>query len=138
MILGVGTDIVDARRIERLIDAYGARFLRRIFTAGEIEKAMERSEARKGRVGTLAKRFAAKEACFKALEARVNGFSWQDVEVVNLPSGKPGILLRGGAQTALEQRVPLGMAAQIDLSLSDEYPYAQAFVVISATPGGAL
>ena len=131
MILGVGSDLIDVRRIERTIDRHGERFLARIFTATERAKA----DGRARRAETYAKRFAAKEACAKALGTGFRrGVFFRDMGVVNLPSGKPTLALTGGALARLEAITPAGFAAQIDLAITDEYPLAQAFVVISAVP----
>ena len=129
MILGIGSDIVDVRRIERVIERHGERFLSRIYT--EAERA--RAERRANRIDTYAKRFAAKEACAKALGTGFRqGVFFRDMGVVNLPSGKPTMVLTGGALRRLAALTPPGYEAQIDLALTDEYPLAQAFVVISA------
>ena len=131
MILGIGSDIVDVRRIERVIERHGERFLARVFTATERAKA----DARAKRVETYAKRFAAKEACAKALGTGLRaGVWWRDMGVVNLPSGRPTMKLTGGAAARLAKMTPAGMEARIDLTITDEYPLAQAFVVISAVP----
>jgi holo-[acyl-carrier protein] synthase len=129
MIIGIGSDLVDVRRIARVIERHGERFLARIFTETEREKA----ERRANRVETYAKRFAAKEACAKALGTGLNrGVFWRDMGVVNLASGRPTMRLTGGARTRLEAMTPKGYEARIDLTLTDEGPLAQAFVVISA------
>jgi holo-[acyl-carrier protein] synthase len=129
MILGIGTDLVDIRRIEQTIARHGERFITRIYT--EVERA--RAERRANRIDTYAKRFAAKEACAKALGTGFRkGVFFRDMGVVNLPSGKPTLRLTGGALARLEAITPAGYEAQIDLALTDEYPLAQAFVVISA------
>jgi holo-[acyl-carrier protein] synthase len=131
MILGIGTDIVDIKRIEETLARHGERFIRRIFT--EIEQA--KAERRANRVDTYAKRFAAKEACAKALGTGFrDGVFFRDLGVVNLPSGKPTMQLTGGALARLKAITPSGHEAVIDLAITDEYPYAQAFVVISARP----
>ncbi len=133
MIIGIGNDIIDIRRVERTLDRFGERFVQRIFT--DTERA--RSERRAGRVESYAKRFAAKEACSKALGTGFRrGVCWRDRGVVNLPSGKPTMELKGGAAKRLAELVPDGMAAQIDLTITDEPPIAQAFVIISAIPAG--
>ena len=130
MIIGIGTDLVDVRRIERVIERHGERFLARIFTDTEREKA----ERRANRIETYAKRFAAKEACAKALGTGLNrGVFWRDMGVVNLPSGRPTLQLTGGARERLEALTPRGYEARIDLTLTDEGPLAQAFVIISAS-----
>jgi len=129
MILGIGSDLVDIRRIEKVIARHGERFLNRIFT--DIERA--KAERRAARIDTYAKRFAAKEACSKALGTGFRrGVFFRDMGVVNLPSGRPTMQLTGGALAQLLRITPAGYEARIDLSLTDEYPIAQAFVVISA------
>ncbi len=131
MIIGIGTDMVDIRRIEQTIARHGDRFLNRIFT--ETERA--RADRRTNRVDTYAKRFAAKEACAKALGTGFRrGVFFRDLGVVNLPSGKPTLRLTGGALKRLEAITPRGYQTQIDLALTDEWPIAQAIVVISADP----
>ncbi len=131
MILGIGTDLVDIRRIEQTIARHGDRFINRIYT--ETERA--RAERRANRTDTYAKRFAAKEACAKALGTGFRrGVFFRDMGVVNLPSGKPTLRLTGGALKRLEAITPAGWEPQIGLALTDEYPLAQAFVVISAMP----
>src|SRR5580693_5502975 len=129
MILGIGSDISDVRRIAKVIDRHGERFIDRIFTPTERAKA----EKRRNRVETYAKRFAAKEACAKALGTGFRaGVWWRDMGVVNLPSGRPTLELTGGAKRRLEAITPAGYEARIDLTITDEGPMAQAFVVISA------
>ena len=129
MILGIGTDLIDIRRIEQTIARHGERFINRIYT--EAERA--RAERKANRIDTYAKRFAAKEACAKALGTGFRqGVFFRDMGVVNLPSGKPTLQLTGGALARLAAITPDGYEAQIDLALTDEYPLAQAFVVISA------
>jgi holo-[acyl-carrier protein] synthase len=131
MILGIGNDIIDIRRIERTLERYGRRFIDRVFT--EIEQ--RKSEGRRNRAASYAKRFAAKEACSKALGTGFrHGVFWRDLGVVNLKSGKPTLLLTGGAADRLAQITPKGMRAQIDVTLTDDYPQAQAIVIISAVP----
>jgi holo-[acyl-carrier protein] synthase len=133
MILGIGSDITDIRRIEKVIEKHGERFLMRIFT--DAERA--RAERRAKRFETYAKRFAAKEACAKALGTGIRrGVWWRDMGVVNLPSGRPTMRLTGGAAERLAKLTPPGHEARIDLTITDEYPLAQAFVVISAVPAG--
>ncbi len=133
MILGIGTDLVDIRRIERTLERHGDRFIARIFTATERALAQRRAN----RAETFAKRFAAKEACAKALGTGFRaGVFFRDLGVVNLPSGKPTMRLTGGALRRLEEITPDGHAVQIDLAITDEYPMAQAFVVISAVRTG--
>ncbi len=131
MILGIGNDIIDIRRVERTLERFGERFIERIFTATE----RARSERRAGRVESYAKRFAAKEACSKALGTGFRrGVYWRDMGVVNLASGKPTMELKGGAAKRLAELVPAGMTAQIDVTITDEPPIAQAIVIISAVP----
>jgi holo-[acyl-carrier protein] synthase len=131
MILGIGNDIIDARRVGKVIERHGERFLTRIFTETERAKA----ERRKNRVETYAKRFAAKEACSKALGTGIrSGVWWRDMGVVNLPSGRPTMQLTGGALKRLESITPPDHTAQIDLTITDDGPMAQAIVIISAVP----
>jgi holo-[acyl-carrier protein] synthase len=131
MILGIGSDLCDVRRIERVITRYGDRFVLRIFTPVERDKA----ERRATRIATYAKRFAAKEACAKALGTGFrNGVFWRDMGVINLASGRPTMQLTGGALARLKAMTPPGMAARIDVTITDEGPMAQALVVISAVP----
>ncbi|HXV22942.1 MAG TPA: holo-ACP synthase [Alphaproteobacteria bacterium] len=131
MILGIGSDIIDIRRIDRTLERFGRRFIDRVFTTVEQRK----SEARAGRAASYAKRFAAKEACAKALGTGFrDGVFWRDMGVVNLASGKPTMLLTGGAARRLLEITPRGMVAQIDLTITDEHPQAQAMVIISAIP----
>ncbi|QEX22769.1 holo-[acyl-carrier-protein] synthase [Hypericibacter adhaerens] len=134
MILGIGSDIIDIRRIERTLERYGERFLDRIYT--DIERT--KSDRRANRAASYAKRFAAKEACAKALGTGFSqGVFWRDLGVVNLPSGKPTMKLTGGAALRLAKITPPGMVAQIDLTITDDDPQAQAFVIISALPAGS-
>jgi len=129
LIIGIGSDLVDIRRIESSLERFGDRFIKRIFT--EIEQ--KRSEGRAARAASYAKRFAAKEACSKALGTGLRrGVFWRDMGVVNQKGGQPTIALTGGALARLNEITPVGMSAHIHLSLTDEYPLAQAFVVISA------
>ncbi len=131
MILGVGSDLCDIRRIQASLDRFGDRFPSRVFT--EVERA--RAERKGDPAASYAKRFAAKEACAKALGAGMRaGVFWRDMGVVNAPSGQPTLHLTGGAATRLAALTPPGMTAVIHLSLTDEPPYAQAFVVIEALP----
>jgi len=131
MILGLGNDIIDIRRIEATLDRYGERFLNRIFTDVEQQK----SERRRLRAASYAKRFAAKEACAKALGTGFrDGVFWRDMGVVNLPTGRPTMKLTGGAAQQLERLVPAGYEARIDLTITDDFPQAQAVVIISAEP----
>ena len=129
MILGIGSDLCDIRRIEDTLKRFGERFVRRCFT--EIEQA--KSDRRADRAGSYAKRFAAKEACSKALGTGIRGgVGWRDMGVVNLPSGQPSLALTGGAATRLSAMVPEGHEAVVHLTITDDYPIAQAFVVIEA------
>jgi holo-[acyl-carrier protein] synthase len=129
MIIGIGSDLIDIRRIEKTLDRYGKRFVQRVFT--EVEQ--RKSERRAQRAATYAKRFAAKEACAKALGTGLrSGVFWRDIGVVNLPGGQPTIQLTGGAAQRLRQITPVGMTAHISLSLTDDFPLAQAIVIISA------
>ena len=131
MILGTGNDLIDIRRIEKSLERFGDRFIQRIFTEKEIAK----SERRAQRAASYAKRFAAKEACSKALGTGLNqGVFWRDMGVSNLPSGKPTMALTGGAAERLKTMVPKGFVPRIDLTITDEYPLAQAYVIISAYP----
>lgn len=131
MILGLGNDLVDIRRIEKSLVRFGERFIQRVFTEAE----RTRSEGRATRVDSYAKRFAAKEACSKALGTGFRrGVFMRDMGVINLRSGKPTLALTGGALARLQAITPAGMTAQIDLTLTDEYPLAQAIVIISALP----
>jgi holo-[acyl-carrier protein] synthase len=131
MIIGIGNDIIDIRRVERTLERHGQRFVERIFT--EIEQ--RKSDGRANRAASYAKRFAAKEACSKALGTGFrDGVFWRDLGVVNLPSGKPTMALTGGAALRLAAITPQGMRAQIDLTITDDYPQAQAIVIISAIP----
>ena len=129
MILGIGNDIIDIRRVERTIERYGERFLERVFT--EIER--RKSDGRSMRAASYAKRFAAKEACAKALGTGFReGVFWRDMGVVNLPSGRPTLELKGGAARALARLTPEGHDVRIDLTITDDFPTAQAIVIISA------
>ena len=131
MILGIGSDLIDIRRIERTLERFGGRFTDRVFT--DTEK--RRSDGRATRAASYAKRFAAKEACSKALGTGLRkGVFWRDMGVANLPGGKPTLRLSGGALARLESLTPPGMVAQIDLTMTDDFPLAQAFVIISAVP----
>ena len=133
MILGVGSDICDIRRIESALARFGDRFLARVFTEDERRRADRRHGA--NRTGTYAKRFAAKEACAKALGTGMRrGVFWRDMGVVNLRSGQPTMALTGGAQARLLEMTPPGHRPVIHLSLTDDHPYAQAFVIIEALP----
>ena len=131
MILGLGSDLVDIRRIEKVLARHGDRFIQRIFTPVEVAKAEQRAT----QIDTYAKRFAAKEACSKALGTGFRkGVFFRDMGVVNLPSGRPTMSLTGGALARLKEITPAGLEARIDVSLTDEYPLAQAIVIISAAP----
>jgi len=133
VILGIGQDLVDIRRIARSIERHGARFTERIFTAAERARAERQGE--RSRAATYAKRFAAKEAAAKALGTGIaDGVFLRDLGVVNLPGGQPGLALSGGAAARLAAITPPGMAARLALTMTDEYPYASAIVVISAVP----
>ena len=131
MILGIGSDLIDIRRIDKTLGRWGDRFIERCFT--ETERL--RSEGRRERVASYAKRFAAKEACAKALGTGFRrGVFWRDMGVVNLPGGRPTMELTGGAARRLADLLPPGMTARIDVSITDEPPLAQVIVVISAVP----
>jgi holo-[acyl-carrier protein] synthase len=131
MIIGIGSDLIDVRRVAKVIERHGDRFLDRIFTAAERTRAERRAKS----VETYAKRFAAKEACSKALGTGIRaGVWWRDMGVVNLPSGRPTMQLTGGALARLVAITPAGYEARIDLTITDEGPMAQALVVISAVP----
>ena len=131
MILGVGNDLIDIRRIEKTLERYGDRFTLRVFT--EVERG--KSEGRRQRAASYAKRFAAKEACAKALGTGLShGVYWRDMGVVNLPSGRPTLKLTGGAAKVLKEMTPEGYEARIDLTLTDDFPLAAAIVIISGLP----
>lgn len=131
MIIGLGSDLIDIRRIEKTLERHGERFIARIYTETERRK----SEGRRLRAESYAKRFAAKEACSKALGTGFRrGVFWRDMGVVNLPSGKPTMALTGGALKRLGEITPDGFAANIDLTITDDFPLAQAVVIISAVP----
>jgi holo-[acyl-carrier protein] synthase len=131
VILGVGSDLIDITRIERTIARFGDRFLDRVFTREE----RQRSDRRANRAASYAKRYAAKEACSKALGTGFRrGVYWRDLGVVNLASGRPTLVLTGGALAQLKAMTPKGMSARIDLTLTDEPPLAQALVIITAVP----
>ena len=134
MILGLGNDLIDIRRIEKTLERFGERFIARVYT----EEERRKSDRRAQRAASYAKRFAAKEACAKALGTGVPraGVFWRDIGVVNLPSGKPTLALTDGALRRLERLTPPGMMAQIDVTITDDYPLAQAIVIISARPAG--
>jgi len=131
MIIGLGLDLCDIRRIERMLEKYGDRFPRRCFT--EIERA--KADGRKARAETYAKRFAAKEACAKALGSGIGqGVSWLDMGVINDEFGRPALVLTGGAAARLARITPYGCKARVHLTMTDEYPLAQAQVMIEALP----
>ncbi len=137
MILGIGSDLIDIRRIEKTLARFGDRFIARVFTDVEKAKAERRMGAGKSYAATFAKRYAAKEAASKALGTGFRqGVYWRDLGVVNLPSGKPTVRMTGGAARRLEAMIPEGMEAQVDLTITDEYPLAEATVIISAVPTG--
>jgi holo-[acyl-carrier protein] synthase len=132
MIIGLGNDLIDIRRVEKTIERFGERFLNRVFT--DIER--EKSDRRAQRAASYAKRFAAKEACAKALGTGFsNGVFWRDMGVVNLPSGRPTLALTGGAAAVLQGLTPEGYEVRIDLTITDDFPSAQAIVLISALKG---
>lgn len=134
MILGIGTDLCDIRRIEATIDKFGERFIDRIFT----ERERSYCDSKSARGSAYAKRFAAKEATAKALSGTNTGhLRWRDVEVINDPSGRPVVILQNQAVLRLENLTPEGLTAHIHLSLTDDYPYAQAFVICEAYPKSA-
>ena len=131
MILGIGNDLIDIRRIEKTLERFGGRFINRLYTDMEQKK----SERRHQRAASYAERFAAKEACSKALGTGLRqGVFWRDMGVINMPSGKPTMQLTNGALARLEKMTPEGMSAQIDLTITDDFPLAQAIVIISAVP----
>jgi pyridoxine 5'-phosphate synthase len=133
MIIGIGSDLIDIRRVAKVIERHGERFLDRIFTDAERAKAERRAKNQNMVVATYAKRFAAKEACSKALGTGIRqGVWWRDMGVINLPGGRPTMHLTGGALARLEELTPVGFEAKIDLSITDDWPLAQAFVIISA------
>ena len=136
MILGVGSDLIDIRRIEKAIERFGDRFLERIFTETERRRCERRGAIR---IASYARRFAAKEAAAKALGTGFRGgVFWRDLGVVNLPSGQPGMRMTGGALRRLEAITPPGMQARLDVSITDEPPLAQAVVIITALPAVPL
>lgn len=129
MIIGLGSDLIDIRRIERSLERHGDRFIERVFT----DEERRRSESRGARVASYAKRFAAKEACAKALGTGIaNGVFWRDMGVVNLAGGMPTIELTGGAARRLKAMLPDGMRGVVHVTITDDYPLAQAFVVLEA------
>ena len=128
MILGIGSDLIDITRVEKTLERFGERFTLRVFT--EIERA--KSDKRRLRAASYAKRFAAKEACSKALGTGFRkGVFWRDLGVINRPGGQPTMALTGGAAERLASMVPAGMAARIDVTITDDFPLAQAIVIIS-------
>jgi len=134
VILGIGSDLSDIRRIEQSLARFGERFTNRCFT--DVERT--RSERKPDRAASYAKRFAAKEACAKALGTGMRrGVFWRDMGVVNMRSGQPTMALTGGAAARLAEIMPAGHAAVIHLTLTDDHPYAQAFVIIEAVPDRA-
>ncbi|PHR62500.1 MAG: holo-ACP synthase [Robiginitomaculum sp.] len=131
MIIGIGSDLCDIRRIEKTLERFGRRFEQRVFTHVERKK----SDGRKNRAASYAKRFAAKEACSKALGTGMRfGVAWKEMGVINLPSGKPTLFLQGGSAKRLDDLTPNGHTAIIHVTITDDYPLAQAFVVIEALP----
>jgi len=131
MIIGIGSDLIDIRRVEKTLERFGERFVQRVFT----EQERARSDRRRLRAASYAKRFAAKEACSKALGTGIRmGVAWREMGVVNLPSGKPTMRLTGSAERRLMSLVPTGFSPRIDLTITDDDPLAQAFVVITAWP----
>ena len=131
MIIGIGSDLIDIRRIEKTLERHPERFIARVFT--DIER--DKSERRKERAASYAKRFAAKEACSKALGTGfARGVFWRDMGVVNLPGGKPTMALTGGAARRLEEMLPAGHQAFVHVTITDDFPLAQAFVIIEARP----
>lgn len=138
MILGLGNDLIDIRRIEKTLERFGDRFIERIFTDVEQAKANRRKGAGQAYAATYAKRYAAKEAASKALGTGFRqGVYWRDLGVVNLPSGKPTVHMTGGAAERLESMIPDGMEARVELTITDEYPLAEAMVIITAVPKSA-
>jgi holo-[acyl-carrier protein] synthase len=131
VIIGIGSDLIDIERVRQTIERFGDRFINRVYTPVEIARAERRAD----RIATYAKRFAAKEACAKALGTGLRkGVFWHDMGVVNLPGGRPSLALTGGAKARLDAITPAGMVVRIDLTITDEYPLAQAMVIISANP----
>ncbi|WP_407154530.1 holo-ACP synthase [Bradyrhizobium sp. STM 3557] len=137
MILGIGSDLIDIRRVAKVMERHGERFLARVFTEAERGKAARRAKNQNMVVATYAKRFAAKEACAKALGTGIRqGVWWRDMGVVNLPGGRPTMRLTGGALARLQALTPKGYEPRIDVSITDDWPLAQAFVIISAESAG--
>ncbi|MDE0801006.1 MAG: holo-ACP synthase [Rhodospirillaceae bacterium] len=135
MILGLGNDLIDIRRIEKTLQRFGDRFIERIYTDVEQAKANRRKGSGQAYAATYAKRYAAKEAASKALGTGFRqGVYWRDLGVINLPSGKPTVHMTGGAAERLESMIPEGMEARVELTITDEYPLAEALVIITAVP----
>ena len=131
MIIGIGSDLIDIRRIEKSLERHGQRFIQRIYTDAE----QQRAESRRDRAASYAKRFAAKEACAKALGCGIaNGVFWRDMGVVNDAGGRPALELSGGAAARLAGLLPPGHRGAVHLTMTDDYPLAQAFVIIEALP----
>jgi holo-[acyl-carrier protein] synthase len=131
MMIGMGSDLIDIRRIEKTLERFGDRFINRCYT--ELERT--KSDKRMNRAASYAKRYAAKEACSKALGTGFRkGVFWRDMGVINLPTGKPTMALTGGAAERLKEITPEGMTAQIELTITDEPPLAQAIIIITAQP----
>lgn len=138
MIIGMGSDLIDIRRIEKTLARFGRRFIDRIYTDAEQAKAERRKGAGQAYAATYAKRYAAKEAASKALGTGFRqGVYWRDLGVVNLPSGKPTVQMTGGAAERLQSMIPDGMEARVELTITDEYPLAEAIVIITAVPKGS-
>jgi holo-[acyl-carrier protein] synthase len=138
MILGLGNDLIDIRRIEKTLERFGDKFIQRIFTEVEQAKANRRKGAGQAYAATYAKRYAAKEAASKALGTGFRqGVYWRDLGVVNLPSGKPTVHMTGGAAERLASMIPEDMEARVELTITDEYPLAEAMVIITAVPKSA-
>jgi len=134
VIVGIGSDLADIRRIERTLERFGDRFVQRVFT--EVEQAL--SERRRQRAASYARRWAAKEACSKALGTGLRmGVAWREMGVVNLPSGQPTMAITGGAALRLAALIPAGLAPRVHVTMTDDPPYAQAFVVVEALPPDA-
>ncbi|WP_092617492.1 holo-ACP synthase [Roseospirillum parvum] len=137
MILGLGSDLIDIQRVEKTLERFGARFIDRCFTPAEQAKAERRRGAGRAYAATYAKRFAAKEAAAKALGTGFRaGVFWRDLGVVNLPSGRPTVVMTGGALARLQALTPAGLEARVDLTITDDWPLAQAMVILSAVPPG--
>ncbi|MEM1315061.1 MAG: holo-ACP synthase [Pseudomonadota bacterium] len=133
MIIGIGTDIADIRRIARTLERFGDRFVQRVFT----EEEQRKSERRRNRAESYARRWAAKEACSKALGTGLRmGVAWREMGVINLPSGQPTIRVTGGAQERMMRLIPEGLEPRMHVTMTDDPPYAQAFVILEAVPPG--